>query len=54
MGENFKVDSMMDYWIGVSYIGDTPENLVTLEIPASKWVIFEVHGAMPNAMQNTW
>lgn len=54
MGENFKVDSMMDYWIGVSYIGDTLENLVTLEIPASKWVIFEVHGAMPNAMQNTW
>lgn len=54
MGENFKVDSMMVYWIGVSYIGDTPENLVTLEIPASKWAIFEVHGAMPNAMQNTW
>ena len=25
MGENFEVDSMMDYWIGGSYIGDTPE-----------------------------
>lgn len=25
MGENLEVDSMMDYWIGGSYIGDTPE-----------------------------
>ena len=30
------------------------ENLVAMEVPASKWVVFEVHGPMPDAMQNTW
>jgi AraC family transcriptional regulator len=37
-----------------TFIGDTPEGLLELEIPASKWGVFEVHGAMPDAMQNTW
>lgn len=45
---------LMDYWIGTDHKGDTPEGLLELEIPASKWGIFEVHGAMPDAMQNTW
>jgi AraC family transcriptional regulator len=44
----------MDYWIGTDHKGDTPEGLLELEIPASKWGVFEVHGAMPEAMQNTW
>ncbi|MBD8501255.1 AraC family transcriptional regulator [Paenibacillus arenosi] len=46
--------SIIDYWIGTDYIGETPQQLLELEIPPSKWVIFEVHGAMPEAMQNTW
>lgn len=54
MGEDFEVDSMIDYWIGVNFVGKAPENLETLEIPASKWAIFEVHGPMPDAMQKTW
>jgi AraC family transcriptional regulator len=44
----------MDYWIGTDHKGDTPEGLLELGIPASKWGVFEVHGAMPDAMQNTW
>jgi len=28
--------------------------LKTITIPASKWVVFGVHGPMPDAMQNTW
>ena len=46
--------SLMDYWIGTDHKGETPEGLLELEIPASKWGVFEVHGAMPEAMQNTW
>ncbi|MEH7491517.1 AraC family transcriptional regulator [Neobacillus niacini] len=45
---------LMDYWIGTEHKGDAPEGLLELEIPASKWGVFEVHGAMPDAMQNTW
>jgi len=45
---------LMDYWIAAAHTGETPEGLMELEIPASKWGVFEVHGAMPEAMQNTW
>ncbi|KGM46262.1 AraC family transcriptional regulator [Neobacillus niacini] len=45
---------LMDYWIGTDHTGETPEGLMELEIPASKWGVFEVHGPMPDAMQNTW
>ncbi len=45
---------LMDYWIATDHIGDVPENLMAMEVPASKWVVFEVHGPMPDAMQNTW
>lgn len=31
-----------------------PDSFECLEVPASKWAVFEVHGAMPHAMQNTW
>lgn len=44
----------MDYWIATDYKGDLPESLQTLEIPSSKWGVFEVHGPMPEAMQRTW
>lgn len=52
--ESRKDSGLMDYWIASTHVGDVPENLSSLEIPASKWVIFEVHGAMPHAMQDTW
>ncbi|MFJ5764420.1 effector binding domain-containing protein [Lysinibacillus sp. NPDC093210] len=52
--ENYKENNLMDYWIGTDHVGDVPENLLAMEVPASKWVVFEVHGPMPNAMQNAW
>lgn len=52
--ENFKDNSLIDYWIATDHKGEVPENLLTMEIPAAKWVVFEVHGPMPDAMQNTW
>lgn len=44
----------IDYWIGTAYEGSAPDGLSSLEIPATKWAIFEVHGSMPDAMQNVW
>ncbi len=52
--ENYKENNLMDYWIGTDHIGNVPENLLAMEVPASKWVVFEVHGPMPDAMQNAW
>ncbi|MFJ7182506.1 AraC family transcriptional regulator [Lysinibacillus xylanilyticus] len=49
-GEN----GFIDYWIATDHVGEVGENLLAMEVPASKWVIFEVHGPMPDAMQNTW
>ncbi|MBM6616265.1 AraC family transcriptional regulator [Bacillus suaedaesalsae] len=46
--------TQMDYWIAAEREGDTPEGYSSLEIPASKWVVFEVNGAMPDAMQKVW
>lgn len=47
-------NQVMDYWIAVTREGDIPNDLLKLEIPASKWVVFEVIGPMPDAMQNMW
>ncbi|MFG6115424.1 effector binding domain-containing protein [Halobacillus sp. MO56] len=44
----------IDYWIATAHEGDIPDGLSSKEIPASKWAVFEVHGAMPDAMQNAW
>lgn len=45
---------MMDYWIATAHQGEVPEGLLSVEIPASTWAIFEVHGAMPDAMPKVW
>ncbi|MGC8230259.1 GyrI-like domain-containing protein [Pseudobacillus badius] len=47
-------EKQMDYWIASASDEEASEELSKLEIPASKWVIFEVHGAMPDAMQSAW
>ena len=31
-----------------------PEGLTALDIPASRWAVFEVNGPMPDAMQESW
>lgn len=49
-----KSSKAIDYWIGAAIEGDVPEGLSVLEIPVSKWAVFEVHGPMPDAMQKVW
>ncbi|PSL40143.1 AraC family transcriptional regulator [Planomicrobium soli] len=51
---NFADKRTMDYWIAAAHEGETPEGLLKLSIPASKWGVFEVQGAMPNAIQKVW
>lgn len=46
--------NQIDYWVAASFSGDEPDGLESLEIPASKWVVFEVIGPMPTAMQKAW
>ncbi|CAH0170887.1 hypothetical protein SRABI96_01191 [Peribacillus sp. Bi96] len=44
----------IDYWIASEHSGDVPDGLSSFEIPASKWVVFDVQGPAPTAMINTW
>ncbi|WP_181350834.1 AraC family transcriptional regulator [Thalassobacillus sp. CUG 92003] len=44
----------MDYWIATAHEGDAPAGYSQRTIPASKWAVFEVHGPMPDAMQEAW
>ncbi len=47
--------NMMEYWIATEFSGDdVPEGLSVLDIPASRWAVFEVNGPMPDAMQESW
>lgn len=47
-------DRTIDYWVAVENVEGSSETFETLDIPTSKWAVFEVHGAMPHAMQNAW
>ncbi|CAM5495329.1 AraC family transcriptional regulator OS=Lysinibacillus sphaericus OX=1421 GN=LS41612_16445 PE=4 SV=1 [Lysinibacillus sphaericus] len=40
--ENYKDNSLIDYWIATDHVGEVPENMLAMEVPASKWVVFEV------------
>ncbi|MFD1414669.1 GyrI-like domain-containing protein [Oceanobacillus jeddahense] len=40
--------------LGTAYQNETPDQLEATKIPASKWAIFEVRGAMPDAIQKAW
>lgn len=44
---------VIDYWVCTELVGETPESLEELDIPASRWAVFEVHGPMPDAIQTT-
>lgn len=44
----------IDYWIAAEYAGELPEGLSSIQIPASRWVVFEVRGPAPAAMRETW
>ncbi|MFG6117827.1 GyrI-like domain-containing protein [Thalassobacillus sp. B23F22_16] len=49
-----KKDKYIDYWIAAAHEGDIPKGFSSLELPASTWAVFEVHGAMPDAMPKAW
>jgi AraC family transcriptional regulator len=42
-----------DYWIATATTKECPAGFEKLDIPAALWIVFDVVGAMPNAMQNT-
>ncbi|MEK5441075.1 AraC family transcriptional regulator [Fredinandcohnia sp. FSL W7-1320] len=44
----------IDYWVAVENRDGASGKYDILDLPASKWAVFEVHGAMPNAMQDAW
>jgi AraC family transcriptional regulator len=53
--ENFNSEkNTVDYWIATEHTGDIPTKLSGFVFPASKWVVFEVHGPIPSAMINAW
>jgi AraC family transcriptional regulator len=52
--DNTQMKEVLDYWIATEYDGAVPEELSSIEIPPSKWAVFEVKGAMPDAMQKVW
>ncbi|GAF63369.1 hypothetical protein BTS2_0260 [Bacillus sp. TS-2] len=53
--DDLKVDEqLIDYWVAVESTMTESDLFQLIDIPASKWVVFEVSGPMPEAMQNTW
>src|SRR5699024_148827 len=54
VSEEQKKTNVFDYWVATSFSGEVPEGMCSLEIPSSKWAVFEVSGPMPAAMQNAW
>ncbi|NEU31298.1 AraC family transcriptional regulator [bacterium LRH843] len=46
--------SVVEYWIATEHLGEVQSGLESLTIPASKWVVFEVHGPIPVAIIQAW
>lgn len=44
----------IDYWIACEHVGDVPDGLMSMTLPPSKWVIFEVRGHAPTVMPEAW
>jgi AraC family transcriptional regulator len=42
-----------DYWIAAATTKECPAGFEKLDIPATQWVVFDVIGTMPDAMQDT-
>lgn len=47
-------ENRMDYWVATAYDGDVPAGYSSMVIPASKWVVFQVQGEIPEAIIQTW
>ncbi|MGI6585126.1 MAG: AraC family transcriptional regulator [Gracilibacteraceae bacterium] len=44
----------LDHYIGAATTGESPDNLVQLEVHASTWAVFEAVGPFPDTLQNVW
>ncbi|PTF58494.1 AraC family transcriptional regulator [Staphylococcus chromogenes] len=49
-----KKDNEIEYWVGTEYKGNTPDGLSSYELPAEKWVIFEVVGPVADVVPEIW
>ena len=47
-----KHDNGFDYWIAAATSRPCPPHFEVVNIPASKWAIFDVAGAMPDSIQD--
>lgn len=47
-------DDAYDYYIGVSGEPDKSESMAVVQVPALSWAVFQVAGALPDAMMNVW
>ena len=44
----------LDHYIGVATTNECPDNLTSLEVPASTWAVFEAIGPFPDTLQEVW
>ncbi|QTM97943.1 helix-turn-helix domain-containing protein [Sediminibacillus dalangtanensis] len=44
----------IDYWVATAFNGDPPQELEQMNIPASRWAVFEARGPVPDAIQKLW
>lgn len=49
-----ETDPTIEYWIATEIEGTAPKELTSIDIPSSKWAVFEVIGPMPRAIQDMW
>ncbi|WP_035512923.1 AraC family transcriptional regulator [Halalkalibacillus halophilus] len=49
-----KSEGKIDYWIAVAHSGEPLQQYESVTLPRSKWAVFEVKGAMPDAMPKAW
>ena len=55
MTDNYDaVKNTIDYWIAAEHEGEVPGEYTGMELPASKWVVFEVVGPGPTAIPEAW
>jgi len=47
-------DNTTDYYIGTITTKQCPKNLISLEVTAQTWAVFEITGSLPSAMKDIW
>jgi AraC family transcriptional regulator len=45
---------VLDHYIGAATTKNCPDNLTELDVPASKWAVFEAIGPFPDTLQDVW